>query len=55
MTNILPYIGGPKPSGWIAEEQERYLREKLGDELYELLEKQDVKNPSGLEARGVGG
>jgi hypothetical protein len=36
---LSPYLGNLKPPGWYAMEQEQYLREKLGDELFEKLER----------------
>lgn len=42
----LPYQGNPKSPDWYAAEQERYLREKLGDELNEWLNEQVKKESS---------
>ena len=33
----------PKPEGWVAEEVERNLKEKIGDELYQWLENETKK------------
>ena len=37
MTDI-HYIGKDKPPNWYEKEQEAYLREQLGDDLFEWLE-----------------
>ncbi len=36
-SELSPYLGNQRPPGWYAKEQEKYLREKLGDELFEKL------------------
>ena len=38
MSRSLEYIGSDKPDGWYEKEQEVYLRQQLGDELFEYLD-----------------
>jgi len=42
----LPYQGISKPPDWYTQEQEIYLREKLGDELTDWLDEQITKKSS---------